>query len=362
MGYPVSTPSAGATPPRASALARRTATSAIVAGGLYVAGYYLPLVSEGGFSASFSDGDSSGMWIWVVPALLAVVAGVMAFVAKGVVATAAGTAAGGLVTGVAGISAFELITVHKLIGDSGPSKGIGFWAMAAAAGMAASGALGVIGGANDGAAKCNEHLSLIGAAMFVGAPLAILLPADGFNPLSDIDDGLIKFGLVLWALLAPLLAIAATLSRSVSGVAFGAGVALAHLGSGVAMMQSDDGSSGFTGSFGTGHDALFQWTALGALLLTIAALIGALGGQATDSGASTAAAAAGVGGAGQWAADPYGRHQYRWHDGVQWTSQVSDHRVVSQDPPVQSPPTPPPPASPAPPPPIPRDQWLPPQG
>lgn len=356
MGYPVSTPSTGATPPRASALARRTAASAIVAGGLYVAGYYLPLVSEGGFSASFSDGDSSGMWIWVMPALLAVVAAVVAFVGKGVVATAAGTAAGGLVTGVAGISAYELIVVHKLIGDSGPSKGIGFWAMAAAAGAAVSAALAVIGGAKAGEAKCPQGLSLAGAAMFVGAPLAILLPADGFNPLSDIDDGLIKFGLVVWALLAPLLAIAATLSRSVSGVAFGAGVALAHLGSGVAMMQSDDGSSGFTGSFGTGHDALFQWTALGALVLTVAALIGALGGQAAGSAASAASS-----GPGQWAADPYGRHQYRWYDGAQWTAQVSDHGVVSQDPPVQSPPTPPTSPEPSTPPPIPRDQWLPPQ-
>jgi hypothetical protein len=345
MGYPVSTPSAGTTPSRASALARRTAASAFVAGGLYLAGYYLPLVS---------DGDSSGMWIWVVPALLAVVAGVVAFVGKGVAATAAGTAAGGLVTGVAGITAYELIIVHKLIGDSGPSKGIGFWAMAAAAGAAVSAGLSVIAGAKTGEGKCQQGLSLAGAAMFVGVPLAILLPADGFNPLRDIDDGLIKFGLVLWALLPPLLAVAATLSRSTSGVAFAAGVALAHLGSAVAMMQSDDGSSGFTGSFGTGHDALFQWTALGALVFTAAALAGPLSGRtAAATEAATVASSAAGGGPGQWAADPYGRHQYRWYDGAEWTAQVSDHGVVSQDPPVQSPPTPAP---------VPRDQWLPPQG
>ncbi len=361
MGYPTSTPAAGTATPRASALARRTAASAIVAGGLYVAGYYLPLVSEGGFSASFSDGDSSGMWIWVVPALLAVVAGVVAFVGKGVAATAAGTAAGGLVTGVAGISAFELITVHKLIGDSGPSKGIGFWAMAAAAGVAVSAGSSVLTGAKAGEAKCRQQLTLIGAAMFVGAPLAILLPADGFNPLSDIDDGLIKFGLVVWALLPPLLAIAATLSRSVSGVAFGAGVALALLGFSVAVLQSEPGSGGLAGPFGTGHDSLYHWSALGALVLTASALIGPLSGRVAGSAAaspSVSPAGGAGGGAGQWVADPYGRHQYRWYDGAQWTAQVSDHGVVSQDPPVQSPPTPPP-TSPAA---IPRDQWLPPQG
>lgn len=361
MGYPVSTTSAGSTPaasnPAASsALARRAAASAIVAGGLYLAGYYLPLVSEGGQSASFSDGDKATMWIWVVPALLAVVAGVVAFTAKGVTAVVAGTAAAGLVTGVAGISVFELITVQRLIADNGPSKGAGFWAMSLAAGMAASGALAVLAGAKAPEAKCNQGLSLAAAAMFVGVPLAILLPADGFNPLSDIDDGLIKFGLVVWALLAPLLALAGTLTRRVSGVALGAGVALGHLGFSVALLQSDPGSSGFTGSFGTGHDALYHWTALAALVLTVAALAGPLSGRATVPVASSAASPAASSGPGQWAGDPYDRHQYRWYDGTQWTAQVSDHGVVSQDQPVQSPPAPPTPPT------VPRDQWLPPQG
>jgi Protein of unknown function (DUF2510) len=36
----------------------------------------------------------------------------------------------------------------------------------------------------------------------------------------------------------------------------------------------------------------------------------------------------------QWYPDPSGRHQYRYWDGSDWTSQVSDDGVVTQDPPV----------------------------
>ncbi len=34
----------------------------------------------------------------------------------------------------------------------------------------------------------------------------------------------------------------------------------------------------------------------------------------------------------QWAADPTGRHQYRWFDGSVWTDQVGDNGVQSVDP------------------------------
>jgi hypothetical protein len=39
----------------------------------------------------------------------------------------------------------------------------------------------------------------------------------------------------------------------------------------------------------------------------------------------------------RWAADPTGRHQYRYWDGTAWTDQVSDNGAVSVDPPVASP-------------------------
>lgn len=35
--------------------------------------------------------------------------------------------------------------------------------------------------------------------------------------------------------------------------------------------------------------------------------------------------------AGQWAADPYGRHQMRYHDGQRWTDSVSDNGATSFD-------------------------------
>jgi uncharacterized RDD family membrane protein YckC len=39
----------------------------------------------------------------------------------------------------------------------------------------------------------------------------------------------------------------------------------------------------------------------------------------------------------RWAADPLGRHQYRYWDGAQWTEHVSDDGAVSTDPPVAGP-------------------------
>jgi hypothetical protein len=33
-----------------------------------------------------------------------------------------------------------------------------------------------------------------------------------------------------------------------------------------------------------------------------------------------------------WAADPSGRHQYRWWDGSTWTTNVYDNGVNGQDP------------------------------
>jgi len=39
----------------------------------------------------------------------------------------------------------------------------------------------------------------------------------------------------------------------------------------------------------------------------------------------------------RWAADPLGRHQYRYWDGSQWTEHVSDDGAVSTDPPVAGP-------------------------
>jgi len=36
--------------------------------------------------------------------------------------------------------------------------------------------------------------------------------------------------------------------------------------------------------------------------------------------------------AGQWAADPFGRHQLRYHDGLRWTDNVSNNGAMSTDP------------------------------
>jgi uncharacterized RDD family membrane protein YckC len=40
----------------------------------------------------------------------------------------------------------------------------------------------------------------------------------------------------------------------------------------------------------------------------------------------------------RWAADPLGRHQYRYWDGSQWTEHVSDDGMLTVDPPAATPP------------------------
>jgi hypothetical protein len=56
---------------------------------------------------------------------------------------------------------------------------------------------------------------------------------------------------------------------------------------------------------------------------------------------------------GEWRADPFGRHEYRYWDGTTWTEHVSDQGAVNADPvgpDNQAPPPPPIPAGPYPPP------------
>lgn len=340
MAYPVVSPSN-----RTSAVGQKVAGSAIAAAGLYILGTYLPLVSGNGGSFKLSDGDGA-VWMWVVPAVVAIVAAGAAFAGKAV----GGTIAAGVVTGLAGMSTFQLIMTHKAYDIPGVSKGAGYWALTLAVTTAIGTAVTLLTSRAAGEPRCDQATSLVAAVAFLGVPAAILLPADGFNPLADIDDGLIKFGLVVWALLAPGLALALTAGRRQSGVAFGAGVAFAHLGYTVMVLQSDSGGSA---AVGVGHTAIYHWTMVAALALTSVALARSLmAGGAAPTPAVAAAAA------GQWAPDPYGRHQYRWWDGVQWTGNVSDHGVVGVD---QSPVAQATPAQ-ATPPLVPRSQWRPPNG
>lgn len=39
-----------------------------------------------------------------------------------------------------------------------------------------------------------------------------------------------------------------------------------------------------------------------------------------------------------WHQDPFGRHEWRWHDGEQWTEHVTTAGVAAVDPPIAPPP------------------------
>ena len=305
MAHPTSPSAAGQRP-----IGQKVAGPALAAAGLYLAGYFLPLVSAGGQSVKLSDGEG-GVWMWVVPAVLAIVAAVVGFTGQAV----AGAVAAGVVTALAGMTTFQLLFIHRQYDAPGVSKGIGFWALALAVTTAFGTIVPLLTARVAADPKCEQVTSMLGAVAFAGVPLAVLLPADGFSPLSDIDDGLLKFGLVVWALVAPLAAAALALSRRPAGLAFAGGVALGHLGYTVMVLQSDAGAA----VLGVGHTALYHWTTVTALVLTTTAFAGSL--KAASGGAAE----------GRWAADPYGRHQYRLWDGTRWTANVSDHGVVGYD-------------------------------
>lgn len=346
MGYPVSS----AVPTAQKSVGQRVGVLALTAGALYVLGYYLPTVDIGGDGSSLSDGDSAAIWTWVVPGLVAALAGIVALSGKRV----AGPLAAGAAVGLAGFSIFELLVIDELasqMSDSSivyaidVSKGIGFWAIALAAVLGIVAAVDVLrglGSSGEGGSASASAPALIGALCFVGVPLSVLLPEHGSSPLSSMPTGALKAGLLAWALLAPVLGFLLVVTRKPSGIAAGVGAAIAHCGFSLTMLFADD--SGGMGTFTTGHAAIYHWSAWASLvLLAVAALQAAKSTSPLPSASQPVAAAQG-----QWAADPYGRHQYRWYDGARWTAQVSNHGVAGHDEPISSPP------------PIPRDQWQPP--
>jgi len=352
-----------------SPMTSRRQTTALLAAGaavLYLAGYYLPLLDIGGDAGSFSDGDSSGLWVWVVPSVLALLAALLSLGGKPVGAAIAA----GITTGLAGLTTFELLFIHRFAEQmsaggfgSAISKGIGFWALTLAVVLAVAAALSLMT-ANSGEPMCNQLLAVVGGIAGIGISLAILLPVDGVSIL-DIDDGMIQFGVIVWAVLAPLLALMMAASGRRAGVAFAMGVGLGHLGFTVAVLQ-DIGSAddSFALALSTSHTAIYHWAALLSVAFTAAALtqvqqpsspvsaftvgtampgyVPVSPGQPGYAPTYTVQAAyqqqvapqpvAPQQPSSQWAPDPYSRHQFRLWDGHTWTEHVADQGVVGHDP------------------------------
>jgi hypothetical protein len=121
-------------------------------------------------------------------------------------------------------------------------------------------------------------------------------------------------------------------------------VGIAHVGLSLAILQ-DIGVSGgsVTGSLTTSHPAILHTSVLASVVLAGLALGRVV--QAVAPVARFAPYAPGPVGAptpyqppvqpevrSQWAADPYGRHQFRLWDGHTWSASVSDNGIVGNDP------------------------------
>jgi hypothetical protein len=326
--------------------------SVLSAAALYLVGFYLPLLTSGGESVSLSDGEGLLAVVWVVPAAVAAVAGFIAL--KGSpIAAAVGT---GIITGLAGITVFELVLFHKIGDDSSASKGVGYFCLLAAAASSVGAVISSFANRAPEEAKCHQAWCLAGAAAAVGVSLALLLPKNGYS-VFDIEDGLVKVGMLTWGLLPPAIGVLGTLTRKRSGVALGLGVGLGQAGLMVAMLGGLGDNGGDAAGLGMNYTTLFHLSVAASIVCTGAALAITRGLAAAPANAwyPVGAHAPGVPAAqpaqayapqqarpqvtGQWAADPYGRHQYRLWDGVRWTANVSDNGVIGHDEPVITPPT-----------------------
>lgn len=362
MSYPlpIATTSTAHTPRQATALL------ALIAAALYLGGFYLPFMEVGGEGGSLSDGDSSALWVWVVPSVLALItAGV------GLAGTAVASAiAAGLVMGLAGLTTFELLFIHRFTDELSNgagvsfSKGIGYWTLLLAVLASLAAALSLVPTeANE--ARCNQVLGALAGLAGLGVPLSILLPVDGSSVL-DIGDATIEFGVFAWALLAPLLGSLMAVSGRRVGAAFALGVGLGHLGFTAAVMQDiGDADGSFSFALSTNHTAIYHWAAALSVLFAAAALTQVV---APSSPVASFTAGPNMSGyvpaspaqpgfrptytpqptftsqpayqqpvapqqpASQWAPDPYGRHQYRLWNGSAWTEHVADQGVVGHDP------------------------------
>jgi hypothetical protein len=301
---------------------------ALVSAGLLVAGSLLPYVSGSGVSISLVDSGGEVHLLFLLPAAIAGVAALVGLAGNALAAVIAA----GVVTGMVGPTISILTVFYKLVDQSGggASMGVGFYVHLAAVSSALS-AMGAAWGAARSMTgpTLNQALCTLAALAFVGVPASILLSKDGYSVL-DIDDGMIKAGVIGWALIAPAVAIVAVLSGRRGSVALGAGVGIGHLGMVLFMLARDDGAQGLLAGFGVVYEGLHNASVAGAVVLTGLAL--ALTGNDVPA-PTTAIGTAGTASPG-WAADPFGRHQHRYWDGGQWTSMVSDGGTVTQDPPV----------------------------
>lgn len=321
---------------------------ALLAAACFLLGVFVPYLSGGGDGNALSDGSSEIHMILTGPAVLALV---LALVGLNGSRLAAGVSAG-ITVGIAGLAAFILGFVQELLSsigdyDGAPSQGAGFVLHAVAVVLALVSLFSLRGTAppEPGERAVQPALAVLGGMCFAGMPLAMLLPEHGHSVL-EFAEGLMKVGILAWAFLGPVAGLLCALTKKRALVAVSLGVSIANLGVVLGIAESNSRSgTGFFSGVSISNEGLFNITVVASVLLLAAAL--AAGGPAP---AVVSPAAAAPGSPGQWAADPYGRHELRYWDGGQWTAAVSDSGVVGSDAPVAAaPPQPVAPAVPEPP-------------
>lgn len=325
---------------------------ALLAAGLYLGGLFAPMVSGGGEGSSLASGGPEAIVMYLAPLALAVVAAFAGFGGGAV----AGAVAVGVTIGLAGVSTFFVLFVFRLLdtmGDfGGVSAGPGLWLLGGAVVVAFAAVFVAIGTGSRRAA--GDEMSgmpvacVLGSLAFLGVPLALLLPNDGFS-VFDIGDPWMEAGIVVWAIVPPMVGLLFALTRRRLAVGLAFGVALGQGGLVIAMaMGRVGGGSMLFQVFGVGREGLFNGSVVAAIVLCGLGL--AQGRQSAPVAMPAAVMPAQPPPVvGQWAADPFGRHQLRFWDGTAWSDAVSTNGVVSSDPPVAAPSPPPPPVVPPPP-------------
>ena len=327
------------------------AVLALISAGLLALGLLTPLVGMDGVEVKpLADAGSDLVVLFGGAAAIAAIAA-LAGLGGSRLAAAIGA---GTALGACGPALFIVIlTASDVTGSSGHTASVGFFAFCGAAVTALAGTVLAVSSGRTEETSVNAGAALLvvlAGAVSLGVPLALLLPRDGFGVL-DLGDGATKAAYVVWAMLAPGVAFVVGLTRTRVAVATVVGISLGHVALSVSALVERDRDLGV--NFAQGNlfnETLYHVVAVVAALLAMVGL--ALASTSTPTAGATqpgyvvqpygyseqpAVAGWSAGDvaavpAGQWAADPFGRHELRWWDGLQWTESVSDRGVVSADP------------------------------
>ena len=318
-------------------------TLALAAGGVLIAGTWLPLFS--GQEDSIADGGSTLVVYVLITAALISTAVLSQWRGAPLLAAGAATSTAGIMVFLDAVS-YSLLDSYSDF-DSGLGVGGGLVMLTIFVALAAS--------------------LLITALRAARANVTDALPAGGYTALGVISSAALTVGVMLpatksgvtfamlnfdwdpwylqvsWLLFVGLLGLPGVVGFA-SAQRWGIPLALGGFAPTLWLVISsaDDGNGGdrISTLFSKVHPVLIIAMVANVVAMLWARSATALAGSTTTQSSpptSTTTAASSAATPGRWDTDPDGRHELRYHDGKRWTAHVSDSGIRDTDPPGPKP-------------------------